>query len=84
LRFARVACYITRVVKANLYSNIKIKIVIIEKIVIEYYINAIIKPLDYFKKRVIALELQLIPLACNIQKCIKVLDKVSLSNIALN
>jgi hypothetical protein len=66
LRFARVTYYTTRVVKANLYSNIEIKIIITEKIVIEYYINAIIKPLNHFKKQVVALELQLMPLACNI------------------
>jgi hypothetical protein len=82
LRFARVACYITRVIKADLRGNIKIKIIIMEKIVIEHYTNTIIKPLNYFKKQVIALELQLVPLACNIQKRIKVLDKVSLGNIA--
>jgi hypothetical protein len=82
LHFARVAYCITRVVKADLYSNIEIKIIVIEKIVIEHYTNAIIKPLNHFRKQVVALELQLVPFACNIQKRIKVLDKVSLSNIA--
>jgi hypothetical protein len=84
LRFARVAYYITRVVKADLRGNIEIKIIITEKIVIEHYINAIIKPLNHFRKQVVALELQLVPLACNTQKRIRVLDKVSLSNIALD
>jgi hypothetical protein len=66
LHFTRVAYYITCIIKVNLYNNIEIKIIIIKKIIIEYYINTIIKPFNHFKKRVIALELQLIPLAYNI------------------